>query len=94
MDELELIKNAEWHIKFRMPSGVNIAKTKNGKPFTIYRNAHLNKRIKQANIFVTNFRYNFDLAIIYAKEPKTLRDLGEIARFDKASKKFIFSVPL
>lgn len=89
----ELIRNAEWHIKFRMPSGVNISLTKAGKPIQVYRNPYLNKRIDNANKFVNKFR-GFDLAVIYAKEPKTLRDLGEIARFDKASKKFIFSVPL
>lgn len=89
----ELIRTAEWHIKYRMPSGTNIALTSKGAPIQVYQNKYLNKRIESAENMIKKFR-GFDLAIIYAKEPKTGRDLGEIARFDNETKRLVFSTPL
>lgn len=86
--QLEAIRTCEWHLKYRMPSGVLISKGKNDRPITIFPNQYLNRRLDYATKMVQLFKSDFDIASIYGKD-KAGNDLGEIARYDKVLRRMV-----
>jgi len=94
MDETKLLA-MDWCIKYRLPysedgqKGILLSLDASGKPFKVFHNQYLNKKIANANKMVNGFRGAFDIAHLYGKLP-TDDDSVEIARFDKVTKKFAF----
>lgn len=94
MDETKLLA-MDWYIKYRLPysedgkKGILLSESAIGKPFKVFHNKYLNKKIANANLMVNGFKGAFDIAHLYGKLP-TDEDSVEIARFDKVKKQFAF----
>jgi hypothetical protein len=87
---VELINEARWLVKFRLASGMLLSKDKSGREIEVFKNKYLNKRLEYANRLANNFRSHFDIAHIYGVDSQG-NDIGEIARFDKSSRTFVFN---